>query len=104
MNDTQDSAALSPLLSDGSELRDVSAHPGFDDGGRPGTFGNGTKGDKIDYILLSPSLFERVRKGGIFRKGVWGGKRGTLWEHYPQITNPNQAASDHAAIWAEIEI
>ncbi len=104
MNDTPDSAPLSPLLSDGSELRDISAHPGFDDGGRPGTFGNGTKSNKIDYILLSPSLFAKVERGGIFRKGVWGGKHGTLWEHYPEMRNADDAASDHAAIWAEIDI
>jgi endonuclease/exonuclease/phosphatase family metal-dependent hydrolase len=104
LNDTPDSAPLAPLLSQGSELRDISAHSGFDDGGRPGTFGNGTRANKIDYILLSPSLFDRVARGGIFRKGVWGGKNGTLWEHYPEMSNANQAASDHAAIWAEIDL
>src|SRR5215208_5381917 len=59
-NDTPDSDPLRPLLSEGSDLRDISAHPQFQSDGRPGTFGNGTKSEKIDYILLSPALFERV--------------------------------------------
>ncbi len=103
-NDTPDSAPLAPLLADGSDLKDISEHPHFADGGRPGTFGNGTKGNKIDYILLSPALFAKVTAGGIFRKGVWGGKNGTLWEIYPEITNVNEAASDHAAIWADLDL
>ena len=102
-NDTPDSAPLAPLL-DGTDLRDISTHAAFDDGGRPGTYGNGTKGNKIDYILLSPALFERVTAGGIDRRGVWGGKNGTLWPHFPEIERASQAASDHAAIWADLDI
>ncbi len=104
MNDTPDSDPLSPLLGNGSTLKDISAHPQFDDMGRPGTYANCTKSNKIDYLLLSPELFARVRKGGIFRKGVWGGKNGTLWEIYPEMKKEADAASDHAAIWAEIDL
>ena len=39
---------------------------------------------------------------GIFRKGVWGGKNGTLFPHYPTITRPVEGASDHAAIYADV--
>jgi hypothetical protein len=60
--------------------------------------------NKIDYILLSPELFAHTKAGGIFRMGVWGGKNGTLFPHYPEITKAIEAASDHAAIWAEIDI
>lgn len=59
LNDTPDSAPLRPLLGEGSDLTDISLHPGFDDGGRPGTFGNCTKRNKIDYILLSPRSSRR---------------------------------------------
>ena len=104
LNDTPDSDPLKPLLSEGSELRDISAHPQFQSDGRPGTFGNGNKGDKIDYILLSPALFERVTSGGVWRKGVWGGKHGTLFPHYDEMKKPVHAASDHAAIWADIAL
>lgn len=103
-NDTPDSAPLSPLLGNGSDLRDISQHPSFDDGGRPGTYANGTKGNKIDYILMSPALFATVTAGGIDRRGVWGGKNGTLWPIFPQITAAHQAASDHAAIWADVAL
>jgi len=103
-NDTPDSDPLQPLLSEGSDLRDISAHPQFESDGRPGTFGNGNKGDKIDYILLSPALFERVTSGGVWRKGVWGGKHGTLFPHYDEMQKPVHAASDHAAIWADIDL
>jgi endonuclease/exonuclease/phosphatase family metal-dependent hydrolase len=103
LNDTPDSEALKPLIAD-TDLKDVSEHASFDDGGRPGTYGNGTAGDKIDYVLLSPALFAATRSGGILRKGVWGGKNGTLFPHYPEITRVAEAASDHAAIWAEVDL
>ena len=49
LNDTPASAPLAVLTQDPT-LKDISAHPNFDDGGRPGTFGNGTASNKIDYI------------------------------------------------------
>ncbi len=103
-NDVPASDALAPLLGDGSELLDISEHAAFDSGGRPGSYGNCTASEKIDYILLSPALFQRVNAGGVFRRGVWGGKNGTLFSHYPEITTREQAASDHAAMWADIQI
>ena len=102
-NDTPDRHPLAPLLQE-TDLRDVSTHPSFDDGGRPGTFGSGAPSNKIDYILLAPPLFAAVQRGGIFRMGVWGGKHGTLFPHYNEITQPVEAASDHAAIWCELDI
>lgn len=103
-NDTPDSDPLSPLLGNGSDLQDITQHPKFVSDGRPGTFGNGTASNKIDYILLSPKLFSRVTGGGIWRKGVWGGTHGDLFPHYDEIQNAEQAASDHAAIWADINL
>jgi endonuclease/exonuclease/phosphatase family metal-dependent hydrolase len=102
-NDTPGSTPLKPLLS-ATDLRDVTQSPQFTADGRPGTFGNGTKSEKIDYILLSPALFDAVAGGGIHRKGAWGGKNGTLWEHYPDMTSAAEAASDHAAIWADVDL
>ena len=102
LNDAPDSDALAPLLAD-TDLRDAANHPAFDDGGRPGTFKDGHARDKLDYILLSPKLYERMSQGGIWRRGVWGGKNGTLWEIYPEITNASHASSDHAALWCDIE-
>jgi endonuclease/exonuclease/phosphatase family metal-dependent hydrolase len=102
-NDTPDSDPLSPLFSQ-TGLKDISALQGFKDGGRPGTFRNCTASNKIDYILLSPDLFDKATAGGIYRDGVWGGANGTLFPHLPEITKEVEAASDHAAIWAELNI
>ena len=103
-NDTPDSEPLAPLLGEGSDLRDIFGHQKFEGDGRPGTFGNGTASQKIDYILLSPELFGRVTKAGVFRKGVWGGVNGTLFEHYPEMTKEIRSASDHAALFVDLDV
>jgi endonuclease/exonuclease/phosphatase family metal-dependent hydrolase len=102
-NDTPTSTPLAPVLTK-TDLRDITTSDRFERDGRPGTFGNATNSEKIDYVLLCPGLFALVTAGAIFRKGAWGGKYGTLWEHYPDITTKAEAASDHAAIWADIDI
>ncbi|WP_289355566.1 endonuclease/exonuclease/phosphatase family protein [Paenibacillus sp. S-12] len=104
LNDSPDSDSLAPLLRDGSDLKDASEIEGFDFAGRPGTWGDGEAKDKIDYILMSPALFQLARGGGIYRAGVWGGKDGTLFPHLPEITNAAQAASDHAAIYVDLDL
>ncbi|WP_298283960.1 endonuclease/exonuclease/phosphatase family protein [Novosphingobium sp.] len=103
LNDTPDSDPLSPLLQ-GTDLQDIFAHPAFDDGGYPGTYDLCNAGNKIDYMLLSPALFNRVQSGGVFRKGMWPGSRPRRWEAYAEVTRPVEAGSDHAAIWADIDI
>jgi endonuclease/exonuclease/phosphatase family metal-dependent hydrolase len=103
LNDTPDSDPLAPLLRE-TDLRDISSHSAFDDGGRPGTYANCTPSTKIDYVLLSPTLYARVTGGGIFRKGVWGGRRGILWPIYDTMTKAVHAGSDHAAIYADIDL
>jgi endonuclease/exonuclease/phosphatase family metal-dependent hydrolase len=103
LNDTPDSEPLAPLLRD-TDLRDISSHPEFDDGGRPGTYGSCTARNKLDYVLLSPALFARATGGGIFRKGVWGGKLGRLWPIYDTMTREVHAGSDHALIYADIDL
>lgn len=103
LNDTPDSEPLAPLLT-GTDLRDISEHPHFDDGGRPGTYGYCTARNKLDYVLLSPALFARATGGGIHRRGVWGGRRGRLWPIYETMTSAVHAGSDHAAIYADVDI
>jgi endonuclease/exonuclease/phosphatase family metal-dependent hydrolase len=110
LNDHPASPALAPLLGSGgtgvaakrSDLRDVSAFSGFDDLGRPGTYGTAAKTNKIDYILCSPALFATVTAAGMHRAGVWtaSGK----WEMYPTLKREQDAASDHAAIWADLDL
>ena len=103
LNDDPASDALKPLIS-GTDLRDISTHPAFDFGPRKGTFGSGNEGDKIDYVLLSPALFARATGGAVFRKGVWRGPRTkNPWPIYDTLTADVHAASDHAAIYADLQ-
>ena len=104
LNETPDQPPLEPLLGQGSNLTDIMEHPRFHGDGRPGTYSNGTKSGKFDYILMSPQLSQKVEKGGIERSGVWGGKHGTLFPHLPTIKVAEDAASDHAALWAELNV
>jgi endonuclease/exonuclease/phosphatase family metal-dependent hydrolase len=103
-NDTPGSEPLQPLLA-GTDLRDIGDHPSFDTGEFPGrgTFGLGGDNNKIDYLLLSPALFNRVTAGGLFRMGAWPGVRPPRWTVYPELKREVHAASDHQVIWAEID-
>ncbi len=102
-NDTPKSQPLEPLIEDTS-LKDVFTHDAFDDGGYPGTYGGCTASNKIDYMLLSPALYARVRAGGVFRKGMWPGVRPRKWEAYDELARPEDAGSDHAALWVDLDI
>jgi endonuclease/exonuclease/phosphatase family metal-dependent hydrolase len=103
LNDTPASDPLLPLIAN-TDLRDISTHSEFDDGGFPGTFGSSGPSNKIDYLLLSPELMAKVSEGGVFRKGMWPGVKPPKWEKYDEIEKPIHAASDHAAVWAEIDV
>jgi endonuclease/exonuclease/phosphatase family metal-dependent hydrolase len=101
LNDIPDSATLAPLLG-GTPLKDISTSPQFDDGGFPGTFGTQSARNKIDYVLLSPSLMDLVTKGGIFRQGVFSASH--RWPMFDTLTQKIHQASDHAAIWADLNL
>lgn len=102
LNDTPESAPLQGLLA-GTDLKDISTHETFDTGefAGKGTFGLGNDSDKIDYLLLSPALFNRVTKCGLFRKGAWPGKR-PRWTVYDELKEEIHVASDHHVVWCEI--
>ncbi|MBI1919733.1 MAG: endonuclease/exonuclease/phosphatase family protein [Geobacter sp.] len=104
LNEVPDASPMDPLIREGSTLTDIMAHSKFEGDGRPGTHGNGTKSSKLDYILMSPKLSKKVKKGGIERRGVWGGENGTLFPHLPTIKKNVDAASDHAALWVDLDI
>jgi endonuclease/exonuclease/phosphatase family metal-dependent hydrolase len=101
LNDTPDSIAIKPLFSL-TNLQEVTNHPTFNSGtfSGKGTYGSGTDSNKIDYILLSPSLFNRVTAAGIYRKGAWTASN--RWEMFPDLKKEIHAASDHHLIWCEI--
>lgn len=102
-NDTPDSDPLSPLLM-GTSLTDIFKHDAFDDGGYAGTYGLCNASNKIDYMLLSPALLAKVERGGVFRKGMWPGSRPKRWDTYSELERPRDAGSDHAALWADLNI
>lgn len=110
LNDTPNSKELQPLLD--TSLQEVTNHPAFtvfefnvsdrnSDRGI-GTFGTGADSKKIDYILLSPALWSKVQRGGIFRKGVYTASK--RWEMYDELTRPHYAASDHHGIWVDLDL
>jgi predicted extracellular nuclease len=104
LNDGPGSEALKPLL-DGTGLRDISTHPEFKFGPRTGTFKDGDEKEKFDYVLLSPDLYDRATGGAVFRMGVWHGpKVKNPWPMYDTLKKEVQAASDHAAIYADIDL
>ncbi|MGD9703041.1 MAG: endonuclease/exonuclease/phosphatase family protein [Acidimicrobiia bacterium] len=104
LNDDPTSAPLAPLIQQ-TDLADISTHPNFDFGERRGTFGSGGELDKIDYVLLSPSLYRKATGGAVFRKGVWHGPRTkNPWQIYETMKEPVHAASDHAAIYADVNL
>lgn len=103
LNDTPESETLAPLIRE-TDLRDVSTHPRYKTDGYAGTFGRGSARDKLDYILLSPLLSDRVTAAGVWRKGVWGPNKVPSWEIYPEMRSSYEAASDHAALWCDLEL
>ena len=45
-----------------------------------------------------------MKAGGVLRKGMWPGVRPVKWEAYPEIKEPINAGSDHAALWVDLDI
>lgn len=97
-NDFPGSDALRPLLEE-TDLRDVMSHPSY--AGKPGTYGScNSVNQKIDYILLSPALWERVQAVGVETRGIYAPRSGLMFD---TVTGHKSAASDHAAVWVDIE-
>ena len=109
LNDTPATATRSRRCSAAPTSSDIEPHAEFDSDGRPGTFGNGTASNKIDYILLSPALRERAGASGLFRRGMWPGCGRRSGTPTPR-SDPRQggkevhAASDHAALWVDLDL
>jgi endonuclease/exonuclease/phosphatase family metal-dependent hydrolase len=97
---------LGPLYDNNSKLVDSYSLSQFQIGNRPGTFDTCGLSNRFDYILISQSLVESFRGGGIIRNGLWGSrtKRPMDWETYPEITNSSQQASDHGLVYIDLDI
>ena len=64
-----------------------------------------SKNDQIDYLLVSKGLWPRLQQVGIERRGIWAKAKKTR-EKYPPlstVTGDTNAASDHAAVWADFD-
>lgn len=101
-NDTPESEQLKPLIKD-TDLRDVMTHEKYKNrpNARPGTFKSGSKSNKLDYILLSPALWEKVLDVDVERHGVWAPR---TFEHFETVKGPADIASEHAAVWVELNL
>lgn len=77
-------------------------------GPREGTFQGSALRDRLDYIFMSPDLARCVKRGGVFRTGLWGRSTNINppadWDIYPEISASKHAASDHAAIWVDVDL
>jgi endonuclease/exonuclease/phosphatase family metal-dependent hydrolase len=104
----QPATNLATLVDPQGPLVEVYSLPVFDPGPRPGTFQSCGIRNRLDYILLSRDLAALVVGGGIERHGFWGGPTNVNppkhWEIYQEISGPEHAASDHAAIYVDINI
>ena len=102
------SKRFAPLYAPSSPLVDVFSLPAFDPGPKPGTFQSCSTTNRIDYIFVSHNLAPKLMGGGIERHGLWGTPSNKnppqAWEIYPVITSSGQAASDHAAVFVDIDI
>jgi hypothetical protein len=45
-----------------------------------------------------------MRVGGINRIGIWPGTRPAKWLVLDTLKQPVEAASDHAAVWCDIDV
>lgn len=99
---------LEPLLGPGTPLVDTATLPVFDSGPRPGTFQSCSLTNRLDYILVSPELADKVTAGGVSRKGLWGTPTNvnppSAWTIFPEINRAAHAASDHAAVWIDFDL
>jgi len=103
--------SLSPLLQN-TDVKDITKHFSFevitDDGNdatyfRLGAYRLGVNIKQKDYLLFSPTLFEKMKSSGLNRKAIYPTKR-PQWSTYKTVTSKYNAASEHPLVWGEVEI
>jgi endonuclease/exonuclease/phosphatase family metal-dependent hydrolase len=98
LNDTPESTPLTPLFTNG--FTDVMAHPSYPQD-RPGTFQTGLETQKIDYLIMSPTLKTNLVNTGIERRGSY---HPNLWIPFDTVTKASEEASDHHLVWADFNV
>ncbi|MFD5012305.1 endonuclease/exonuclease/phosphatase family protein [Streptomyces chartreusis] len=97
LNDFPDSEAVAVLRDTG--LRDVMDHPAYR--GKPGTHGDcKSERDKIDYLMLPPPLWREVQQVALETRGI--SAKGI--DHFDTVKSRADAASDHAALYADLDL
>ncbi|KQX82497.1 MULTISPECIES: endonuclease/exonuclease/phosphatase family protein [unclassified Streptomyces] len=97
LNDHPDSDPAALLRDAG--LRDVMSHRSYH--GLPGTYGEcKSEQNKIDYLLLSPELWPEVQHVGLETRGI--SAEGI--KSFDSVTSPVNAASDHAALYTDVDL
>ena len=71
-----------------------------------GTFNSCGIHNRLDYIFISRNLDTSFRSGGVFRKGLWGSRktRPDRWTTYAEMTCSAEQASDHAAVFIDLDL
>jgi endonuclease/exonuclease/phosphatase family metal-dependent hydrolase len=101
LNDHPRGGSLDTLLTQ-TDLADAMSLPAYQ--GLPGTYKNATASDKLDYLLLSPALRQRVRKVDVFRKGFYAPRKWESFDTLDERVKDRAQASDHHCLWADIDL
>jgi endonuclease/exonuclease/phosphatase family metal-dependent hydrolase len=98
LNDFMHRPPVRALLDTG--LREAMTHPGYT--GNPGTHGPGTgDDDKLDYLMFSPELWDLVEHVEVERRGTW---EPGAFKSFPTVKSRATQASDHAALYADLDL
>lgn len=97
LNDFPTSDSVAAL--EGAGLRDAMSHRSYK--GLPGTFKPCmSERDKIDYLLLSPQVWQEVQHVGLETRGIFADGI----KPFDTVTSPVDAASDHAALYMDVDL
>ncbi|WP_217177479.1 endonuclease/exonuclease/phosphatase family protein [Streptomyces sp. AC495_CC817] len=99
LNDSLASPPIKLLLDAG--LREAMTHESYGTQ-PPGTHGTGKRDEqKLDYLMFSPELWDRVTHVGVERRGIWAPK---TFPSFATVTSKVDQASDHAAVFADLDL
>ena len=105
MNDTPDSAALAPMLGVPNLFDVLELQFGTNMPAR-GTFNFSGQWNQIDFLLVSKPLKQAFQSAGVERRGIFKLNQLTHGAEtpFPTVTSNSNAASDHAAIFADFSL
>jgi predicted extracellular nuclease len=106
LNDEPNSAPLAPLIATPglNNVLDVANHPANDRWTY--FYGSQNQFNTIDYLFVSDALKPLVTAAGLERRGMFDLERLTNGQQksFNGIDNWKLAASDHAAVWADLNV